>query len=380
MKTNKMNINKSIDKLRNKIFLNFCIKILLILALMCLFFAVIHIVIKVFNFQWFYDFFPTCYKFLKNAFYGGDNLPLILFLLFLLILIIVLIIVYDTLKKVFNYFSLIIIFSRSLFDKNNDIVDFPIELEDIQKELDLIKITFEKNELIAEDNKKRKDDLIAYLAHDLKTPLTSMIGYLSLIDEIEDMPERQRTKYIKIALDKSYKLEELINELFDIARFNNDDLILEYTDIDLLLMMNQIVDDFYPILKDNGKKIKLKACKTVLEGDSDKLYRVFNNLIKNSINYSIDSTIYINVESSNENAVISIKNKSKRISNDSLNKIFEKFFRIDSSRNSKTGGSGLGLAIAKDIVEKHNGTISANYKDGYITFIVKLPIHSLSNN
>lgn len=111
-----------------------------------------------------------------------------------------------------------------------------------------------------------------------------MIGYLSLLSEIKDMPEEQRNKYIDITLDKSYRLEDLINELFDVARFNSEKIILEKEELNLNLMLEQIIDDFYPVLKELNKKIKFTPKEEIkLYGDPDKLSRVFNNLIKNAI-------------------------------------------------------------------------------------------------
>ena len=202
-----------------------------------------------------------------------------------------------------------------------------------------------------------------------------MIGYLSLLDEIKDMPKKKREKYIEIALDKSYRLEELINELFDITRFNSEKIILEKEEINLNTMLEQIIDDFYPILNNYNKKVELDTEeKILLEGDPDKLARVFGNLIKNAIYYSTDSLIKMKVEKKDNDVNIIVSNHGKEINPDKLKRIFEKFYRIDSSRTTKTGGSGLGLAIAKEIVELHNGEIHATSNEKETSFYVKLPI------
>ena len=239
-----------------------------------------------------------------------------------------------------------------------------------------IKKQARKNLRLAQENEQRKNDLIVYLAHDIKTPLTSMIGYLSLLNEINDMPLKQRVKYINIALEKSYRLEDLINELFDISRFNAETIILSKEELNLTMMLEQIVDDFYPILKENNKEITIKSDdKIIIYADSDKIARVFNNLIKNAISYSKEeSEIVINLKKDNNNAIVEVINKGKQISKEKLSKIFEKFYRLDSARTSRTGGSGLGLAIAKDIVELHNGTIIAESNEEETTFRVTLPL------
>lgn len=233
-----------------------------------------------------------------------------------------------------------------------------------------------KNKKSAEENEKKKDELIVYLAHDIKTPLTVVIGYLSLLNEIEDMPLEQRKKYIELALNKSYRLEELINELFDIARFNSEKIILEKEELNLNIMLEQIIDDFYPMLKELNKNINFTSDNNItIYADSDKLSRVFNNLIKNAINYSKENTnIDINVKKKDKEIKVEIINQGKMIPKDKLDKIFENFYRLDTSRTSKTGGSGLGLAISKQIVELHNGKIEVTSNKDKTTFKVSLPL------
>ena len=266
---------------------------------------------------------------------------------------------------------------RLYMNGTTDVSDiFTKEQAEISAQMTEIKTKLLHNEQILKEETARKNDLIAYLAHDLKTPLTSTIGYLSILDEMDDMPKRQQKKYIGVALDKSYRLEELINELFDIARFNSEEIILEKEELNLNLMIEQIIDDFYPILKELNKNIELKTKDNMkLYADPDKLSRVFGNLVKNAINYSSEeSDIIINIEKTDSDIIVEVKNKGKQIPKEKLDRLFEKFYRADSSRTSKTGGSGLGLAIAKDIVELHNGAITAESNENETTFRVELPI------
>ncbi len=285
------------------------------------------------------------------------------------------ILIYNLIKKIFSYVNALSQASSNLLSKDVEYIELPSELEDLQIKLNHLKREYENNEKLAKESEQKKNDLIVYLAHDLKTPLTSMIGYLSLLDEIKDMPNYKREKYISIALNKSYRLEDLINELFEIARFNSEKIILEKDEINLTLMLEQIIDDFYPILKENNKEIRFNYHdKIIINGDSDKLARVFNNLIKNAISYSKDNLITIDISLNDDFVTIIISNKGK-IPKEKLSKIFEKFYRIDSSRTSYSGGSGLGLAISKEIVELHGGNISATSDDNYTSFIVKLLIN-----
>lgn len=222
---------------------------------------------------------------------------------------------------------------------------------------------------------ERKNDMIAYLAHDLKTPLTSVVGYLSLLDEASDMPAAQRAKYIHISLEKALRLEKLINEFFEITRYNFSEIVLEKETTDLHYMLVQMSDEFYPVLKEHGNTIKLKCDENVtIYADAAKLARVFNNILKNAIAYSEAGTpILIQTKQTAHDVCISFQNRGKTIPRQKLERIFEKFFRLDDARTSNTGGAGLGLAIAKEIVTQHGGTISADSENGLTTFYITLP-------
>lgn len=243
-------------------------------------------------------------------------------------------------------------------------------VEKIQAEL-----ISKEQELKAETS--RKNDLIAYLAHDLKTPLTSVIGYLSLLDEAPDMPLEQRAKYTRITLDKAYRLEKMINEFFDITRYNLQEIVLQKEPIDLYYMLVQLTDEFLPVLEQNGNTAVLKADESLtVPGDPDKLARVFQNVLKNAAAYSYPHTeIVIEAWETGDDLVIRFTNRGKTIPKNKLDSIFEKFYRLDEARTSGTGGAGLGLAIAKEIVTLHGGTISASSENDTVSFAVTLPAH-----
>ena len=364
------------NKLLRKTFFLFLFKVLMWSICMPLAILIFVTIIDNMDFQWIYDFSPEVYDLFKTFFYRITDLRFLIVPVFLIWITGTMILLYKLLKKVFGYMDDIEKATEDLVDKEVEYIELPDELEEIQKRMNHLKRESEKNERLAKENEQRKEELIVYLAHDIKTPLTSMIGYLSLLDEINDMPKKKQQKYISIALEKSYRLEELINELFDIARFNSEKIILEKEELDLNLMLEQIIDDFYPTLKDVNKSIQLKYEEHIhIVADPDKLSRVFNNLIKNAISYSKeDSEILITLKKNTEEVVVEVINKGKKVWEEKLNKLFEKFYRLDSSRTSKTGGSGLGLAIAKEIVELHNGTIMAESNEVETTFRVKLPL------
>lgn len=368
--------NNDMKKIVKSTFWSFIVQCMISLTIMGIIMIILAESRAIFDFQWLYNIFPHLYDLLDNIYELVFERAYFIFIIFGTTLIIVLSLLYKLLNKIFSYVFAVSESADKLFDKNVEYINLPPEMVEVEKKLNHFKTEAIKNERLARENEQKKDELIVYLAHDIKTPLTSMIGYLSLLSEIKDMPQEQRNRYIGIALDKSYRLEYLINELFDVARFNSEKIVLEKEEINLNLMLEKIADDFYPTLKEMNKKINFTSDeKTILYADPDKLSRVFNNLIKNAVNYSKENTdIDISILNKENQATVKITNKGKQIPKEKLDKIFEKFYRLDSSRTSKTGGSGLGLAIAKEIVELHGGRIYAESDMKETTFSVILPI------
>ena len=250
------------------------------------------------------------------------------------------------------------------------------ELEFMEVKLNEVRQKLKQRAETAKREEQRKNDLVVYLAHDIRTPLTSVIGYLSLLDEAPDMPAQQRAKYTRITLDKANRLEKLINEFFEITRYNSQQGKLEKEPIDLYYMLVQLVDEFYPILSERGNTAVLEAAETLtVNGDSVKLARVFNNILKNAAAYSDPGTpILITAKKVGVSVLIAFQNQGPTIPADKLSAIFEKFFRLDEARASDTGGSGLGLSIAKEIVSLHGGAIQAQSNERRTTFTVSLPV------
>lgn len=231
----------------------------------------------------------------------------------------------------------------------------------------------------AKEAEKRKNDLIMYLAHDLKTPLTSVIGYLTLLNDEPELSPELRAKYTGISLKKALRLEELINEFFDITRFNLSSITLENEHTNLSRMLAQICDEFNPILEEKGLKWQTEIPADIeIYCDRDKLARVFDNLIRNAVNYSYpDSIISLTLAKNGSKATVTVANRGKTISKEKLNRIFDQFFRLDSSRSTSSGGAGLGLAIAKEITELHGGKIMAESENERIVFSVSLPLEGI---
>ena len=268
---------------------------------------------------------------------------------------------------------------RRYFVKENKKI-FPNQYENMADYTVLLKEQFQNSEERLRAESVRKNELVAYLAHDLKTPLTSVIGYISLLKEASDMPVEQRAKYTGIALEKALRLESLFNEFFDITRYNLQEIVLEEETFDLGFLLMQMADEFYPVLEQHGKSISIHADEDLpVTADSAKLARVFNNILKNAVSYSYDNTeIEIYAEKQENTIHVSISNFGKTIPKQKLDMIFEKFYRLDEARSTNTGGVGLGLAIAKEIVVAHGGTISVTSANQVTTFTIELPAQSAS--
>jgi two-component system sensor histidine kinase VanS len=301
-----------------------------------------------------------------------NNLDMILFVVILIFLVILFRFSISWFTK---YFDEISTGMDKLAEESADEIILSPELDFMENKLNQIKNNLEKQKKAALEAEQRKNDLVVYLAHDIKTPLTSVIGYLSLLDEAPDMPPEQKAKYVGITLEKAYRLEQLIHEFFEITRFNLQTIVLNKEKINLLFMLQQMADEFYPMLTPQGKQVSVNVPDGLtLWGDADKLARVFNNILKNAIAYSYEnSVIAISAAQQDKNIVISFTNQGNPIPQGKLDSIFEKFYRLDIARSTSTGGAGLGLAIAQEIVSAHDGTISVESNPENTTFTIKLP-------
>lgn len=262
-----------------------------------------------------------------------------------------------------------------LTEENTSEIALSPELSATEKKLNTVRQALEKRKMDAILAEQRKNDVVVYLAHDLKTPLTSVIGYLTLLHDETQISEELKEKYLSISLDKAERLEDLINEFFEITRFNLSNIILELSSVSLARMLEQIVYEFKPMLAEKNLKCTLNCSSDIMiKCDANKMQRVFDNLLRNAVNYSFeDSKIDIMVTQGDKDLKISFINQGNTISEEKLDKIFEQFYRLDNARATQSGGAGLGLAIAKEIIESHGGTITAQSENERIIFIVDLP-------
>lgn len=232
-----------------------------------------------------------------------------------------------------------------------------------------------KSENYIKEENTKKNELISFLAHDLKTPITIIVGYLNMINELDGMSEEQKNLLISKATLETERLENLIDEFFEITRFNLDSIELDKADTCITYMLQQLGDEFYPMLQEKGITIEIDTKENINALiDADKMARVFSNIIKNAITYAYENTkIKVSISAGKNEIKISISNEGETISKNDLSKLFDKFYRTDKSRNTNTGGAGLGLAIAKEIVLLHEGKISVESEEGLTTFTVIIP-------
>ena len=224
-------------------------------------------------------------------------------------------------------------------------------------------------------NEKSKNEMITNIAHDLRTPLTSILGYLDLINKRE-VTEDTKKEYLKIVYEKSKKLQDLIESLFSFTKTNSSKLVLKIDKIDIIKLLCQLMEEFYPNFEDKGItcSVNTNIDSYVIDGDGTLLARLFDNLINNAVKYGADGKrIDVKIIAENNIVKIAVINYGKVIPQDELPLIFDKFYRVDQARNSGTGGTGLGLAIAKNITELHHGVIEVTSDLGGTVFSVTLP-------
>lgn len=279
-------------------------------------------------------------------------------------------------KKPWDYLNEVISATKTVYEQNNQTIELSEPLREVESQMNQIKMSMLLNQQAAQNAENKKNELVMYLAHDIRTPLTTVIGYLSLLNESPDMPTEQKAKYVGIALEKAERLETLINELFEITRYHTNTVQLKNSPVDLYALLSQVIEEFYPVLSTRGNTAQISAeDDLIIVGDSEKLARVFSNLLKNAVAYSYPNTeINISAKKKGKYACIVFQNRGQTIPDEQLTSIFEKFNRLDEARLSDTGGAGLGLSIAKEIVNLHGGDITAQSNNEIITFTITLPL------
>lgn len=223
---------------------------------------------------------------------------------------------------------------------------------------------------------RTKSELITNVSHDLRTPLTPIISYLDILRNEKFSTKEQEKEYLNTSYNLSIKLKKLIDELFEYTKLSSNEVALELVDVDICPILNQIVGEYVPMLESKGLRVVSQIAneELLVKVDVEKMVRVFDNIISNAEKYSSKpSDIIVKADNKGDYVVISISNKGEHLEQDKLNRMFEKFYRVDISRSSNIEGSGLGLAISKKIVELHNGQIWAECDSDIVTINVILP-------
>lgn len=226
------------------------------------------------------------------------------------------------------------------------------------------------------ESERTKNELITNVAHDLRTPLTSIIGYLELLSKGIPLPQEMQQKYIEIVYTKAKRLEKLIEDLFGFTKVGK--VSMNVGTVDIVKLLGQLLEEFYPSFAEKDLVYELVSnvpAKTIT-ADGNLLARLFDNLINNAIKYGAEGKkVLVNVLAEEEIVTISVTNYGHVIPADELPFIFNKFYRVEHSRSTQTGGTGLGLAIAKNIVDMHGGTISVTSDLNGTVFMVKLQVN-----
>ncbi|MDR6724203.1 signal transduction histidine kinase [Paenibacillus amylolyticus] len=224
-----------------------------------------------------------------------------------------------------------------------------------------------------------KNDLITGVSHDLRTPLTSILGFLEYIEKDRYQDEIEMRYYVSIAYEKSLTLRKLIDDLFEYTRVSGGNLPLSMTTLNLNSFLMQLAEEFTPMLEEAGMTYTFVGGQEPLwiEAAPGELVRAYENLFSNAIRYgSKGKVMEIGLELEGEEAVVRISNYGDPIPAQDLPYLFDRFYRVDKSRSRETGGTGLGLAIAKSMIELHHGTIAAYSDKGRTDFVTRFPIAS----
>lgn len=234
---------------------------------------------------------------------------------------------------------------------------------------DEIKAMMEKQKRLEQE----KDDLITSVAHDLRTPLTSILGYLDLILYNQEISMEEKVKYLTIVNKKSLQLKKLIEELFDYTRYSKNQMIPKKIKLDITKFMEQIVEEFYPSFYENHIEVctNFPTKSIFIDADGDLLARAIGNILNNAVKYGADGKqIIITMKEVKSQIKISIINFGQIIPKEDIDKIFDRFFRVEQSRSEKTGGTGLGLAIAKSIFELHEASVEVTSGEEGTEFLI----------
>lgn len=260
---------------------------------------------------------------------------------------------------------------KIIIERQDEIGEIAGRINEMAEQINQL-ITSERDAL--QSNK----DLIACVAHDLRTPITSVKGYLELALDTKHYDLEQRQKYVRIAQTKANRLEYLIHDLFNYTKLTSGEITLHRSKIDLVQLVEQMVEEFYPLFQEEELECTTKYNISYLEMnmDGELIARAVQNLLSNAIKYGKDGKhVYVELECLEQEVQIRVTNYGLVIPEESIKHLFDKFYRVERSRNVKTGGTGLGLNIAQEIVHLHGGRIQVTSGASGTCFTIALPLH-----
>lgn len=293
----------------------------------------------------------------------GEKLPFEVFIYVILGIIIFTVSLVLQMNSMINYIGMIKEgvdriaqgdFQTEILVKGND--EFAIIAENLNKMMGEISELMDNEREV----ERSKNQLITNVAHDLRTPLTSIIGYMELLVNGNNIPEETRDKYLKVAYNKSLRLQKLIEDLFGFTKLNYGKIAMNIAKVDIVKLMAQLLEEFYPNFMENSLEYSLESTENqvMIEADGDLLARLFDNLINNAIKYGKDGKkVSVVIRKVDDIVHVAVINYGKVIPKEDIDKVFNKFYRVEQSRSANTGGTGLGLAIAKNIAMMHGGDI-----------------------
>ncbi len=270
--------------------------------------------------------------------------------------------------------------------------DLDAKVEDVDRSDELGEIAAQVNSMSEEikrlveaerDALQENKDIIACVAHDLRTPLTSVIGYLQLAMDADGHTGEEREKYVRIAADKAQKMQGLIEELFSYTKLINGAIKPRKSKVDAVKLVEQVIEEFYPLFEKNGVKciLRKKQDELFVNIDGELIARAVSNLVSNAVKYGKDGKeAYVDIDRQGDKIYIRVTNFGTVIPKQSIGRIFDKFYRVEDSRSAETGGTGLGLNIAYEIALLHGGTIDVYSGIKGTRFTLSLPMESDDQN
>nr|WP_271004873.1 HAMP domain-containing sensor histidine kinase [Listeria seeligeri] len=256
-----------------------------------------------------------------------------------------------------------------------DTESFVPEIQELERNIESMRERQNKLMKQEEQAQQARNDLITNVSHDLRTPLTSILGYLSYIHEDRYRDEIELRYYTELVYGKARHLHKLIDDLFSYTRLDSVEYQLKKDELDVIELLSQLVAEYDGQATERNMQIveHFEAKKLIISGDGNQIMRLFENLFSNALRYGEgNKQIDVSAKQEENMAVVRVTNYGQEISEIDLPYLFERFYKAD--KNRTTTGTGLGLAIAKSIVEKHGGIVTAESKNRKTSFIVKLPL------